>query len=74
MNLPSLNISGNVLSDLFFNADKPNYIAHCHRYQDYAGNEPATRAAIMQDANEFAVMIGRPDLAADLVEDFFSRL
>lgn len=68
--LPTIAIDGTNLSDLFFNADNVNYAAACKNPTvDFALHK-----ALLEDAQIFAELLGYPELAEQLQEDFLNRL
>ncbi len=72
--LPSITISGWVLSDLFFNSELSNYSQV--RFIDVPKEEfdKQSKEALLQDAKDFAEIIGNSIKPEDLVEDFLARM
>jgi hypothetical protein len=75
MSLPDVVITGDRLSDVFFNYEHPQYSEFLgeHLHGGVEGVEKAIRA----DADEFCLTIGEEgnsDLAAALTADFIRRL
>lgn len=80
--LPTLTVSGNELSDLFFNHEKPNYDNVFRDKYEFssagqAEHDKDSKDALTEDAIEFAKMLGitnPEDLAVLLVNNFLERL
>lgn len=75
--LPSIQLSGAQLSDLFFNSELPNI----RRQYDLEKSDSssghwahARNVSLEQDAKDFAEMIGNQVDAVDLVRDFLNHL
>lgn len=70
--LPTITISGNQLSDLFFNAEHPEFSAACELDGPYGDT---ARQAIQADAQNFCSYFnGSGILAIELAADFMKRL
>jgi hypothetical protein len=78
-NLPSVTISGALLSDLFFNSNLKNYNAASELSTRADENTPEaykerTEAALLLDAQEFAAQFNGDINSKDLVENFLERI
>lgn len=69
--LPSIQLSGLQVSDLFFNSPTPEL---ARVYKQDISTELERRTALHQDAIEFAELIGNQIAPAALVEDFLARV
>ncbi len=75
MNLPSVNISGLALSDMFFNSDLMNYNAAQNKsMSDETIGTAQINAALLEDAKTFAARLDGQVTAEELVKDFLSRV
>ncbi len=72
--LPSVSLSGLQLSDLFFNSALTNYGVACEKNSRAKDDVIDTKAALLEDAKEFAEMTGGQVDAAELIEDFLARV
>ena len=73
MKLPAIVISGDYLSDLFFNSELPTWKAHDHSNGSFTAE---ARAALLCDADTFINLYGIEGqvTSAQLADNFFARL